>query len=84
MDEARRSLRHRVLKSGSIRFGDVYPLRTAQPVAGRGRSRRRAGAAIPDHFTLIVHTENKIYSCAVVWRKEKTPRHRVLLNRTAR
>jgi hypothetical protein len=72
MDEARQSLRHRVLKSGSIRFGDVAipcVLRNLSP-AGVALD-VGPGATIPDQFTLIVHTENKIYSCAVVWRKEK-------------
>jgi hypothetical protein len=72
MDDARRSARHRALKSGSIRFGDV-----AIPCIIRNLS--TAGVAldvgpharIPDQFTLIVHAENKIYSCTVIWRKEK-------------
>jgi hypothetical protein len=72
MHDARQSLRHRVLKSGSIRFGDV-----AIPCVLRNLS--TAGVAldvgshvgIPEQFTLIVHTENKIHSCTVIWRKEK-------------
>jgi hypothetical protein len=72
MHDDRRSLRQRVLKSGSIRFGDV-----AIPCVLRNLS--TAGVAldvkshvgIPEQFTLIVHTENKIYSCTVIWRKDK-------------
>jgi hypothetical protein len=72
MDDACRSARHRALKSGSIRFGDV-----AIPCIIRNQS--TAGVAldvgpharIPDQFTLIVHAENKIYPCTVIWRKEK-------------
>jgi hypothetical protein len=72
MHDARRSLRHRVLKSGSIRFGNVsIPcvlryLSTAGVALDVG-----SHAAIPERFTLIVHTENKIHSCTVIWRKEK-------------
>jgi hypothetical protein len=70
MENARQSVRQRVLKSGTIRFGDV-----AVPCVVRNLS--TAGVAldvgsqdgVPDQFTLIVHTENKIYSCTVVWRK---------------
>jgi hypothetical protein len=59
-------------KSGSIRFGDV-----AIPCVLRNLS--TAGVApdvvsqvgIPEQFTLIVHTENKIHSCTAIWRKEK-------------
>jgi hypothetical protein len=72
MDEARQSPRRRVLKSGSIRFGDVA-------ISCVLRNLSLAGVAldvgspveIPDQFTLIVHSENKIHSCTVVWRKER-------------
>jgi hypothetical protein len=72
MGDGRRSRRHRVLKSGSIHFGDV-----AIPCVIRNLS--TAGVAleveshvgIPDLFTLIVHAENKTHSCTVIWRTEK-------------
>jgi hypothetical protein len=70
--DARHSLRHRVLKSGSIRFGDV-----AVPCVLRNLSTTGVAldigqhGGIPDQFTLIVHAENKIHSCTVIWRKEK-------------
>jgi hypothetical protein len=72
MDEARQSPRRHVLKSGSIRFGDVA-------ISCVLRNSSQGGVAldvnspvgIPDQFTLIVHAENKIYSCSVIWRKER-------------
>jgi PilZ domain-containing protein len=72
MDEARRSPRRPVLKSGSIRFGDVAVscvLRNLSPAGAALNVGSQVG--IPDQFTLIVHAENKIHSGAVVWRKEK-------------
>jgi len=55
MDEARQSPRHRVLKSGSIRFGDVAiscVLRNLSPVGVALDIGTQVG--IPDQFTLIV------------------------------
>jgi PilZ domain-containing protein len=72
MDEARQSPRRRVLKSGSIRFGDVAiscVLRNLSPAGVALDIGSHVG--IPDQFTLIVHAENTIHSCAVVWREEK-------------
>jgi hypothetical protein len=72
MDEARQFPRRRVLKSGSIRFGDVAiscVLRNLSPAGAALEIGSQVG--IPDEFTLIVVPRKKIYSCAVVWRKDR-------------
>jgi hypothetical protein len=71
-DEARQSPRRRVLKSGLVRFGDVAiscVLRNLSPVGVALDIGTQVG--IPDQFTLIVVPGKKIYSCAVVWRKDR-------------
>jgi hypothetical protein len=70
--EARKTKRRRVLDPGLIRFGDMS-------ICCVVRNMSEAGAAldigsqigIPDQFTLIVVAKKKIYSCAVVWRKDR-------------
>jgi hypothetical protein len=70
--EARKTKRRRVLDPGLIRFGDMS-------ICCVVRNMSEAGAAldigsqigIPDQFTLIVVPKKKIYSCAVVWRKDR-------------
>ena len=70
--EARKTKRRRVLDPGLIRFGDIS-------ICCVARDMSEAGAAldigtqigIPDQFTLIVVPKMKIYSCTVVWRKER-------------
>jgi PilZ domain len=74
LKEARKTQRRRVLEIGLIRFGDM-PMGWSCVV----RNLSEAGAAldigshvsIPDQFTLIVLPEKKIYSCHVIWRKER-------------
>jgi PilZ domain len=69
--EARKTKRRRVLDTGLIRFGDMS-------ICCVVRNLTEAGAAldigsqvgIPDQFTLIV-PQKKIYSCEVVWRKDR-------------
>ena len=70
--EARKTKRRRVLDTGLIRFGDMS-------ICCVVRNLSEAGAAldigsqvgIPDQFTLIVVPQKKIYSCGVVWRKDR-------------
>jgi hypothetical protein len=72
MSEARRTQRHRVLKAGSIRFGEAT-------ISCILRNMSSAGVAldvgspvgIPEQFTLFIEAENKLYSCFVIWRKER-------------
>src|SRR5947207_14819913 len=46
-------------------------LRSAQCVGRRGSTRHRIASRIPDQFTLIMLPQKKIYSCNVIWRKER-------------
>ena len=70
--EARKANHHHVLDMGLIRFGEMS-------VGCVIRNLTEAGAAldvgpqsdIPDQFTLIVVAKKKIYSCNVVWRKNR-------------
>ena len=74
LKEARKTRRRRVLEIGLIRFGDM-PMGWSCVV----RNLSETGAAldigsqlsIPDQFTLLVLPQKKIYSCAVIWRKER-------------
>ena len=74
LKEARKTRRRRVLEIGLIRFGDM-PMGWSCVV----RNLSEAGAAldigsqvgIPDQFTLIVLPQKKIYSCNIIWRKER-------------
>jgi hypothetical protein len=71
MDENRRAIRRRVLKSATIEFA-----RRAYSCAVRNLS--EAGAAldvpyalaIPHEFTLIMETDQASRHCRVIWRKE--------------
>ena len=72
MGEPRLSLRHRLLKSGSIRFGDASISCVLRNISEGGVALDVSSqVGIPDQFTLIVHAENKVHSCAVVWRSER-------------
>jgi hypothetical protein len=70
--EARKASRRRVLDMALIRFGEMS-------VSCVIRNLTEVGAAldvglqsdIPDQFTLIVMAKNKIYSCNIVWRKNR-------------
>jgi len=70
--DARKDHRRRVLDMTFIRFG-------AMSVSCVIRNLTEVGAAlhvglqsdIPDQFTLVVVTQKKIYSCPVVWRRNR-------------
>jgi hypothetical protein len=72
LKEARKTRRGPVLDMGLIRFGELS-------MSCVLRNMSEAGAAldigsqvgIPDQFTLIVLPQKKIYSCNVIWRKER-------------
>jgi hypothetical protein len=71
VDENRRAIRRRVLKSATIEFD-----RRAYSCAVRNLS--EAGAAldvpyalaIPHEFTLVIETDQAKRHCRVIWRKE--------------
>jgi hypothetical protein len=70
--EARKASRRHALDMALIRFGDMS-------VSCFIRNLTDAGAALhvgpqgdlPDQFTLIVVAKKKIYSCNVVWHKDR-------------
>jgi hypothetical protein len=72
LKEARKTPRRPVMDMGLIRFGEFS-------MSCVLRNMSEAGAAldigsqigIPDQFTLIVLPQKKIYSCNVIWRKER-------------
>jgi hypothetical protein len=73
LQDARKTRRRRVLDIGLIRFGDMS-------IGCVIRNLSEAGAAldigsqvdiIPDRFTLIVVPKKKIYSCIVIWHKDR-------------
>ncbi len=71
MDENRRAIRRRVLKSATIEFdGGAYSC------AVRNLSKTGAALdvpyalAVPHEFTLIVETDQDSRHCRVIWRKE--------------
>jgi hypothetical protein len=71
MDENRRAVRRRVLKSAAIEFD-----RGAYSCAVRNLSEVGAALdipyarAIPDEFTLIMETDQLNRQCRVIWRNE--------------
>jgi PilZ domain len=72
MDERRSSPRHRVLKTGTIEFGDA-----AIPCTVRNLSASGAGIEVssplwfPDRFVLALASEGWRKPCRVMWRQEK-------------
>ena len=71
--EARKNKRHRIIEAALIRSRDVS-------ISCAIRNLSETGAAlevgpqtdVPDRFTLIVFLGRaKIYSCTVIWRKER-------------
>ena len=70
--EARRVKRRMVLDRGLIRIGDMSVSCVVRNISEAGAAieiGRQGG--IPDQFTLIVLPKQKIYSCNVVWRKNR-------------
>jgi hypothetical protein len=72
IEDRRQSERRRVLKSGSIRFGNTAIFCMLRSLSPAGVSLDVASSiGIPDQFTLLIEAELKIHSCAVIWRKER-------------
>jgi hypothetical protein len=70
--DARKTSRNRVLDTGLIRFGDMSISCSVRNVSKGGLALDVGSqGGIPDQFTLIVVAEKKIYSCNVIWRKER-------------
>lgn len=72
MVEKRSEQRHRLLKTGTIKFGPTA-------ITCMVRNMSNTGAAldvtspdlIPEHFTLVFDSEGRHVPCHIVWRKEK-------------
>ncbi len=73
MPEQRKSVRHRVLKAGTIAFN------RAGGISCMVRNISAAGAClevaspigIPDVFTLVIENDHIVRPCRVSWRKQK-------------
>jgi hypothetical protein len=69
---ARKTKRRRVLDPGLIRFGHMSICCVVRNLSEAGGALDIGSQiGIPDQFTLIVVPHKKIYSCNVVWRKER-------------
>ena len=72
LQEARTTQRRPALEMGLIRFGDISASCVLRNVSEGGAALDIGSqVGIPDQFTLIVLPQKKIYSCNVVWRKER-------------
>jgi hypothetical protein len=70
IEERRKAGRASVLATGLIRFGDTSMCCVIRNISSVGAALDIGSRAIPDQFTLIVPGD-KIYSCTVVWWKER-------------
>lgn len=73
LKEARKAGRRRVIEVALIRFGDNSMCCAVRNFSETGAALDiGAHSVIPDQFTLImISPTRKIYSCNVVWRKER-------------
>jgi hypothetical protein len=70
--EVRKTRRRQVLDTALIRFGETSACCVVRNLSERGAALDVGSqAGIPDQFTLIVVSEKKIYSCSVIWRKNR-------------
>ena len=72
MDEHRAAQRRRLLKAGSIQFGDAAIDCTVRNMSAIGAALDVVTPLfIPDRFKLVVQTEQLKRPCHIVWRREK-------------
>jgi hypothetical protein len=72
MDEHRIAQRRRLLKAGSIQFGDAAIDCTVRNMSAIGAALEVVTPLfIPDRFKLVVQTEQLKRPCHIVWRREK-------------
>jgi hypothetical protein len=72
LQEARKTQRRPALDMGLIRFGHISMNCVLRNVSEGGAALDIGSqVGIPDQFTLIVLPQKKIYSCNVIWRKER-------------
>jgi hypothetical protein len=71
VDEHRTATRRRLLKSGKISFGGGAIDCTIRNFSDTGAALDvTSPVGIPDHFTLIIGSDNIHTACRVVWRKQ--------------
>jgi PilZ domain len=71
-EDNRIAQRRRVLKAGSINFGDREIPCTVRSVSATGAALEVATPLyIPDRFKLVVQSDNLNQPCHVVWRKQR-------------
>ena len=72
LQEARKTQRRPALDKALIMFGDISIGCVLRNVSEGGAALDIGSQiGIPDQFTLIVLPQKKIYSCNVIWRKER-------------
>ena len=72
LQEARKTQRRPALDMGLIRFGEISMSCVLRKVSEGGAALDIGSqVGIPDQFTLIVLPQKKIYSCNVIWRKDR-------------
>jgi PilZ domain len=72
MEERRTSPRHRVLKAGTIEFGEEALPCTVRSLSATGaRIEVNSPLWFPDRFTLAIASEGWRKPCRVIWRDER-------------
>jgi hypothetical protein len=72
LHDARTTQRRPALEIGLIRFGDISASCVLRNVSEGGAALDIGSqVGIADQFTLVVLLQKKIYSCNVIWRKER-------------
>jgi hypothetical protein len=72
LHEARTTQRRPALEIGLIRFGDISASCVLRNVSEGGAALDIGSqVGIADQFTSVVLLQKKIYSCNVIWRKER-------------
>ena len=71
--EARKNKRYRIIEAALIRSGDLSISCAVRDLSETGAALEVGPQTeVPDQFTLIAfHGRSKIYSCNVIWRKER-------------
>jgi hypothetical protein len=72
LTEARNARRSRVMDLGLVRFGEMSVGCVIRNLTDEGAALDVGPQSdIPDQFTLFVMSKKKIYSCNIVWRKNR-------------
>ena len=70
--DARKASRRRVMDMALIRFGEMSVSCVISNLTDEGAALDVGPQSdIPDQFTLIVMAKKKIYSCNIIWRKNR-------------